>query len=314
MDYQRKIFYMNAYGNGEKIGNVGYIKVVKRGGMTELEVRILAAPTVFCGEKELQIKKGGEEIVRIGLLLEKGRGEAVYRLQLQGELERLSFEIELAEGELLASENGEDSVTALPEYMQQVETQNADETETAQEGAAEKEILKGDAEEEMWGGAVAETEAAQERAATEAEMPQERVMVSREREREQGVDREAPGVDKDRVEKRKWGQISKTYPHIRPFGDFREYVRLDLRDMVLLPEKTYHLVDNSFLLHGYYNYKHLILWKKEKPPVKYYIGVPGNFYEKEKQIALLYGFESFEGEVEPAREGSFGYYMAEVPL
>ena len=84
--------------------------------------------------------------------------------------------------------------------------------------------------------------------------------------------------------------------------------------MVLVSEKKYSLVENSFLLHGYYNYGHIILWKKEKAPVKYYIGVPGNFYDKEKQGAVLYGFESFEGAAEPAGEGDFGYYMTEVGI
>ena len=38
----------------------------------------------------------------------------------------------------------------------------------------------------------------------------------------------------------------------------------------------------------------------------FYIGVPGNFYEKEKQVAVLFGFESFEGKTEPARNGTLG--------
>ena len=48
--------------------------------------------------------------------------------------------------------------------------------------------------------------------------------------------------------------------------------------------------------------------------VKYYIGVPGNFYEREKQVAGMFGFESFEGKVEPAQNGDFGYYMIPVEI
>ena len=48
--------------------------------------------------------------------------------------------------------------------------------------------------------------------------------------------------------------------------------------------------------------------------VKYYIGVPGNFYEREKQVARMFGFESFEGTREPAWEGDFGYYLIAVEL
>ena len=40
----------------------------------------------------------------------------------------------------------------------------------------------------------------------------------------------------------------------------------------------------------------------------------GNFYEKEKRVALLFGFESFEGKREPAGNGDFGYYMVRVEI
>ena len=69
-------------------------------------------------------------------------------------------------------------------------------------------------------------------------------------------------------------------------------------------------MNNSFLLHGYYNYHHLLLARVErKGEACYYIGVPGNFYEKEKQVAIMFGFESFECAEEPAQAGDFGYYM-----
>ena len=39
-----------------------------------------------------------------------------------------------------------------------------------------------------------------------------------------------------------------------------------------------------------------------------------NFYEREKQVARMFGFESFEGAREPAWEGDFGYYLISVEL
>ena len=52
----------------------------------------------------------------------------------------------------------------------------------------------------------------------------------------------------------------------------------------------------------------------KKDGEQFYIGVPGNFYEKEKQVAVLFGFESFEGQREPAGNGDFGYYMVRVEI
>lgn len=113
----------------------------------------------------------------------------------------------------------------------------------------------------------------------------------------------------------KWHQLQAIYPHIRPFEDMREYLLIKPQDFVVLTKKDFALSSNSFLLHGYYNYEHLILARVEGQEGElFYIGVPGNFYDKEKQVAIMFGFESFEGKREPARTGDFGYYMISVEL
>lgn len=113
----------------------------------------------------------------------------------------------------------------------------------------------------------------------------------------------------------KWEQLSSIYPHIHPFRDAREFLSVGPEDFVVLRERCYHMTHNSFLLHGYYNYRHLLLLRQETSgQARYYIGVPGNFYEREKQVARMFGFESFEGAREPAREGDFGYYLISVEL
>lgn len=113
----------------------------------------------------------------------------------------------------------------------------------------------------------------------------------------------------------KWEQLSSIYPHIHPFRDAREFLSVGPEDFVVLRERCYQMTHNSFLLHGYYNYRHLLLMRQEvSGEVKYYIGVPGNFYEREKQVARMFGFESFEGAREPAWEGDFGYYLIAVEL
>lgn len=113
----------------------------------------------------------------------------------------------------------------------------------------------------------------------------------------------------------KWQQIWAIYPHIHPFQDEREYLSISPADFVLLSGEAYRAANNSFLLHGYYNYDHLILTKIEKRgEISYYIGVPGNYYEREKQVAVMFGFESFECGAEPAQAGDFGYYMMRTQL
>ena len=127
----------------------------------------------------------------------------------------------------------------------------------------------------------------------------------------------APGREKRpvRLMEDKWQHIWAIYPHVHPFQDEREYLSISPADFVLLSEESYRAANNSFLLHGYYNYDHLILTRIEKRgEVTYYIGVPGNYYEREKQVAVMFGFESFECGTEPAQAGDFGYYMMRTQL
>lgn len=119
----------------------------------------------------------------------------------------------------------------------------------------------------------------------------------------------------DALKPGKWEQLRAIYPPISPFGDSRKYLQISPGDFVILKDRSYRMVNNSFLLHGYFTYKHLILHRmNRKGETVYYVGVPGSYYNKEKEVAILFGFESFEGATEPAREGDFGYYMMRVEL
>ncbi len=138
---------------------------------------------------------------------------------------------------------------------------------------------------------------------------------------EEGPASEAPFLRSQRkmqagqISPNKWEQLNRIYPKIQPFGDVREYLSIAPCDFVILSEHYQEMVQNSFLLHGYYNYGHLILTKiKEGIDDNYYLGVPGVYYEREKQAALLFGFEGFEGDGDAVQDGSFGYYMKRVEI
>ena len=116
--------------------------------------------------------------------------------------------------------------------------------------------------------------------------------------------------------KSKWETLLEQYTSVHPFQDERVYLTITPEDFVLLSEVDYHLRSNRFLLHGYYNYKHLLLGKMPDSTGKeeYYIGVPGLFYEQEKKMAILFGFEGFESRTLRPMDGTFGYYMKRVML
>lgn len=115
----------------------------------------------------------------------------------------------------------------------------------------------------------------------------------------------------------KWEQLQKSYRQIHPFGDERIFLSIEPRDFIILRASYQKLVNNSFLLHGFYNYRHLILGPDrnlgEEEGEQFYLGVPGTYFEREKMVAVMFGFEGFEcdGAVET---GKFGYYMRRVEL
>ncbi len=113
----------------------------------------------------------------------------------------------------------------------------------------------------------------------------------------------------------KWEQLRRIYPRIYPFKDEREFLSIAPADFVILEQRFYKMIQNSFLLHGYYNYQHVVLGKyQEKEEERFYLGVPGIFHDREKMAAEMFGFEAFEGKNSPAEPGSFGYYMKRVRL
>ena len=113
----------------------------------------------------------------------------------------------------------------------------------------------------------------------------------------------------------KWKQLCNQYPIVHPFDNEKTFLSIKPADFIILRQSYQKLVHNSFLLHGYYNYQHMILGKLfEGEEAPYYIGVPGVYYERERQAAQIFGFVGFEGTETPVQNGSYGYYMIEVEI
>ena len=109
----------------------------------------------------------------------------------------------------------------------------------------------------------------------------------------------------------KWQQLLKNYKQINPYADGRLFISLEPKDFVVLASEYQHLAHNSFLLHGYYNHRHIILGKENED---YYLGVPGVYYEREKSVAAMFGFAVFECEGGKAANGTVGYYLRKVMI
>lgn len=94
-----------------------------------------------------------------------------------------------------------------------------------------------------------------------------------------------------------------------PFEDdeITACVRMEPQDIGLLPMPYWRLAGNSFLLHGYYSYRHLIMAQKKDGT--YIFGIPGVDDERERFMAKLFGFPQFKPvRVNAAGPGRFGYW------
>lgn len=110
----------------------------------------------------------------------------------------------------------------------------------------------------------------------------------------------------------RWRFILENYPVMTPFaGDENTLcVRMELKDLRQLPKQFWYLGNNSFLLHGFFNYRYFILGMTEEFGVKkWFIGIPGVFQNPERVMAALFGFPEFRSEKQSSiNTGEFGYW------
>lgn len=149
------------------------------------------------------------------------------------------------------------------------------------------------------------------------ELPEERDGIAERKEELPEKKDEMPELKAVSVASDKWEQLKNQFKVMHPFGDEREFISIEVKDFTVLREAYQRLVNNSFLLHGFYNYRHLILGRDcgigTKGETCFYLGVPGVFFEREKMVAVMFGFEGFES-AGPVETGKFGYYLRRVEI
>ena len=98
-----------------------------------------------------------------------------------------------------------------------------------------------------------------------------------------------------------------------------KYEKIQRQDLSRLPRKEWKLANNSFLLHGFTNYHHLLYIEEEG---NIWIGVPGIYHEKERVAAMTFGFGVFRRiidvdikleEEEKNTIEDFGYWCRQIP-
>ena len=115
-----------------------------------------------------------------------------------------------------------------------------------------------------------------------------------------------------------WEKLRKEHTRILAFDyeDGCEILTIKPQDIGLLPRDAWVFGNNSFLLHGYYNYRYLILARlnTEGTP-RYLLGVPGHYYSNERYMASMFGFPNFVlSKDQPMEDGRFGFWYTDIKV
>lgn len=108
-----------------------------------------------------------------------------------------------------------------------------------------------------------------------------------------------------------WQLFTAAHPAFWPFDEDEGVygVKLELRDFKILPKQYWYLANNSFLLHGYFNYHYILFGYMDGEKKRWFLGVPGVFQNQEQLLAGIFGFPEFRTkQLTRQKTGEFGYW------
>ena len=334
-DYSRFVSYMYLYENGLKTMNAGFVKVESRNGQCRIG---LSLKNVYTGLERCQVYmfiRFGQDLrgVYIGDVQIKNHGSdwnfRTDTMNIAGSgyrLDQMSGMIIRGEGEKFYGTRWDHGDLDIRHFRTQWE-ESAAGTENIfipepEEGPDNISIPEPETEpKEMTASAPAQEEKGISVLTEEMETASEAEKVSAS-ENESIVGQKGDKKAEDGIlitmeadeRCRNFGKILDQCPGMYPFEDdgVEACVRLEPQDIGMMPIDCWSYGSNSFLLHGYYSYRHLILARlkpEEERGGGYILGVPGTRHSREAFMANMFGFREFK----PIREGNgessdFGYW------
>lgn len=345
-EYRRFVAYVYEYVNGRKSKNAGFAKVEIRNGICRIQVHIPGIgaidgkieifgfvreaenlPAVMLDESitnQMGLNRrittpeetvGGSkysfgQLSGIWIKSENGRNWATVFDDEPINMERLAEESKAAEAvEESEIVEAESEATAESEIVE-AESEAVAESEIVEaesEVAAESEVVAAESE-------VVETEAesvTELKVVEAAEELMKLVEAAEESETSEEIVAEAAGerrMHDGLKQDRKWQCITAKYPHFQPVADesLEDAIRIQPSDLRMLWQKGWKQGNNSFLMHGYYQYHYLMLGKCRDGG--YVLGVPGTRREQEEYMAKMFGFPEFKPALVQHGEIDFGYW------
>lgn len=273
--YERKIIYLHRYEGEMDKGNAGYIKQESCNGTCTFTVVLMNLPPGYKAETFLKLSPSDYSLCKVHISSGTGQGLAICEEKV---LQKEGVLVdEIAGYQMIVNDNV--VISGKPSLIKKgrEEVKPIERSEVIENTLIEKSPL------------TEENQIKPQEATLPYEAPKE-------------------------IFKTKWEQLSYGKKRVNLMGKESDYIEITPSDMIALSNPYHSLVNNAFLLHGYYNYKHLILGPAKGQRSTFLIGVPGNFYKQEVNAARMFGFEYFENGGNKVEVGDFGYYMKKVKL
>ena len=315
-DYKRLVAYIYLYRGENRSKNVGFTKVESRDGECRIQIQIKgawAAEGMDC--RAYIFYRAGEDIrgIPLGELHLRG-GEGGLRVTTESdnisgsgmELADMAGILLLSAKEDIFATRWDDGPVRFSRF--QVHGQTPAAQGKPEVRAAEKPAPAGKPDSPQGGEPSirhAEGQEAEQAGSPEAAMAGQTLAAGGTQQQEIGpAQADSPGRDC-------WNKMLRSRERQTPFGkeDGDLYVYGEPRDLLGLGPKMRPLVNNSFLLHGFYSYGHLLLGRRAADGALL-LGVPGEFYMQEKMMASLFGFPEFRKLTDGYGEGgNLGYWL-----
>lgn len=311
---QRFITYIYRYENDEKMENTGFAKIDIRGNICRIEVHVhnitMEQPdtTVYLFARKAEIMYG----IPVGSMsITRGSGDVRYSFDTK-ELSKFETTIKEMEGLwiplqencYLASQWKEGTIKKELFHIKEKTEENTEQNDTINQPKEQKKEAP----------PVMQPVKAEQPKEQKQEQPPLQNMEEPQKESPQPIQATELPLE-DFFESKGWeGVFQKLRLKLDIFYPFEgediECVRMQLKDLRELPKKYWYIGNNSFLLHGFFNYRHIIFGElAEDETKKYFIGVPGVFQNQERIMATMFGFPEFRtAKTTEYKTGNFGYW------
>ncbi len=354
-NYQRLISYIYAYEGGTKGKNIGFAKLDTRGGQCRITVSVkriyiggnpigvylltgdgeVKIGTLFArnGAGEFRTLVNVQDVEGSGHVLEDFYGltihdtESAWRCYTTIWEDAVAHAAEVELAAVTAESRGEqlhmEQLSVSEEIERELEQEEVERQgitriheKSAGDGGgpetAEKELIAEEAP-------VAEKVPIAEEAPVAQKTPIAEDVPSEEETPASSIPSPFRKEEESKSEKEIWEMLQSRYPKILAF-DYDggcEILTLKPQDIGLLPRENWIYGSNSFLLHGYYYYRYLILARLNQPggKARYLLGVPGHYVSNEKYMASMFGFSDFVlSKQQPPKDSRFGYWYTDIKL